>query len=158
MCQRCGCTEYIRQGKPAVLKRAVEIIRELGVTPANTEDYEEIESISRFIAPFGAVDDEVYETAAWMSSLHMDMSRLKRYESYQAHARAFRDVFSRLPAKGSPKHIATAYHQLEQLSRELSETDLAATGPETRETVRAVNRVHDGLAAREEKLKQRYGL
>lgn len=158
MCQLCGCTEYIKQGNEAVLRRAVEIVSELSLTPDNVDDYEEIEIISRFIAPFGSVEDDVYQTAAWMGRLHLSQSGLGRSERYQAHVRAFRDIFSRLPAKGEAKHIATIYHQLEQLGRKLDDGDLTPVDPGIGKAIQAVNRVHDGLEAKEVKLRQRYGL
>ncbi|MBI4303281.1 MAG: hypothetical protein HY665_02950 [Chloroflexi bacterium] len=158
MCELCGCTQYIAQGKEAVLKRAVEIVDELGLTAGNVDDYEDIEIISRFIAPFGTVEDKVYETAAWVSGLHLSIPRLKRQELYQAHVRAFKDIFSRLPAEGDPKHIGTTYHQLEQLSREVSDSDLATIDPEIARALKAVNQVHDNLEAKDARLKKRYGL
>ncbi len=158
MCQLCGCGQYIEQGKEAVLKRSVEIIKELGITARNAVDYEDTEVISRLIAPFGSSEDDVYRTAVWVSNLHMGMSRGDRSDHYQAHIRAFQDIFSRLPARGEPKHIATTYHQLEQLGHELDETDLASLDSETREALQAVNNIHGNLAGAIARLKQRYGL
>lgn len=158
MCQLCGCDQYIKQGKQAVLNRATEIVKELGLTTANVDDYEDTERIGRFIAPFGAADDEVYKTAVWTSKLHMGMGRLNQSERYQAHVRALRDIYSRLPAKGEPKHVVTIYHQLEQLCRELENDELVSLAPEIREAVLAVKRVHDNPEAKEKALKQRYNL
>ncbi len=155
MCQLCGCGQYIEQGKRAVLKRAVEIVKELGITARNADDYENTEIISRLIVPFGSREDDIYQTAAWVSNLHTGRSQDDRY---QAHIRAFRDIFSLLPAQGEPKDIATTYHQLEQLGHELDETDLASLDTETRETLQAVNNIHVELKVKEERLKQRYDL
>ncbi len=158
MCELCGCSQYMKQGKEAVLRRTVEIIKELGLTAQNVDDYEETEVISCLIAPFGSREDEAYQTAAWVSNLHMSMRQLDFAQRYQAHVRAFRDIFSRLPARGEPKHIVTTYHQMEQLSQELDDVDLASLAPETKEILQAVNRVHDGLEVKVARLKQRYGL
>ncbi len=158
MCQICGCSQYTKQGKEAVLKRATEIVKELGLTAQNAEDYEDTEQISRLIAPFGAVEDNVYPTAAWVGALHMSQPNRTREKHYQAHVQAFRDIFSRLPAKGEPKDIVTTYHQLEELGQELDDADLASLDPETRETVLKVNHVHDDLAVKVARLKQRYSL
>ncbi|MBI4187088.1 MAG: hypothetical protein HY530_06265 [Chloroflexi bacterium] len=158
MCDLCGCKEYIRQGKQAVLRRAEEIVGELGVAAQNVDDFEDTELISQLIVPFGSRDDEVYQASSWVSSLHMGMKQVRHDERYQAHARAFRDIFSRLPVKGEPKHIATVYHQLEQLSRELDEAELASIAPGVREAVKAVKRVHDGVENKLTRLKLRYGL
>ncbi len=141
-----------------MLERAAEIVNELQLTAKNTDDYEDTETISGIIAPFGAPEDDIYRTAAWVGSLHMSQHRLDRAERYQAHVKAFRDIFSRLPVQGEPKHIVTIYHQLEQLGRELSDEGLASLDPETKEAVQAVNHVHDDMAARLARLKQRYGL
>lgn len=158
MCELCGCNQYIKQGKEAVLRRTVEIVKELCLTIQNADDYEATEVISGLIAPFGSKEDDVYQTAAWVSNLHMGMSRLDRDKRYQAHVRAFRDIFSRLPVRGEPKHIATTYHQLEQLCRELDEADLASLETQTKEAIQAVNQVHEGLEVKVARLKQRYGL
>ncbi len=133
----------------------MEIVKELGITARNADDYEDTEIISRLIVPFGSREDDIYQTAAWVSNLHMGRSQGDRY---QAHIRAFRDIFSRLPARGEPKDIATTYHQLEQLGHELDETDLASLDTKTRETLQAVNNIHVEREVKEERLKQRYGL
>ena len=158
MCELCGCSQYIKQGKEVVLRQAVAIVKELGLTAKNVDDYEDTEIISRLIAPFGSMEDDVYQTAVWVSNLHVGIRHLDWGERYQAHVRAFRDIFSRLPAQGEPKHIATTYHQLEQLSRELDDADLTSLDYETRETLQAVNHVHKGLEVKVVRLKQRYGL
>ena len=118
-------------------------MEELGLTPANVDDYEATEVISRLIVPFTVKEEKVYQTAAWMASLHENMRQ--QDERYQAHVRAFWDIFARLPAQGQPKHIATTYHQLEQLARELDETALASLDFQNQEVIQAVNRVHDDL-------------
>lgn len=158
MCQGCGCDQYVGKGKEVVLNRAVEIVKELGLTVQNLDDYEDTELICDFIAPFGRQDDDVFKTAVWEANLHMSMPRLNRQERYKAHVQAFRDVFSRLPAKADPKHIVTVYHQLEQMVHELDEKDLASLDGETRDALRAVKRVHADLAAKAARLKEKYGL
>ncbi len=158
MCELCGCSQYIKQGKEAVRRRAVAIVKELGITAQNADDYEDTERISRLIAPFGASEDDVYPTAAWVSGLHMGLRQLDRAQRYQAHVRAFRDIFSRLPAQGEPKHIATTYHQLEQLNRELDDADITSLDPETKEALQAINHVHDDVEAKVARLKKRYSL
>lgn len=158
MCELCGCSQYIKQGKEAVLRRAMEIVKELDLTAKNVDNYEDTEQISRLIAPFGSIEDNVYQTAAWVGTLHMSQRNRNREEHYQAHVRAFRDIFSRLPVQGEPKHIVTTYHQLEELGQELNDADPASLDPETKEILQAVIHVHDDLAARVTGLKQRYGL
>ncbi len=159
MCELCGCTQYIKEGKEAVLKRAEEIIVELALSPDNVDDYENTEIITRLICPFGSMGDEVYKTAVWVSDLHMSVRKPNRFEeSYQAHVRAFQDILSRLPVKGEPRHIVTTYHQLEQLGREVDSNDLASVEPKIREALLAVNQVHEGAQSKEAKLRQRYDL
>ena len=157
MCHRCGCQHFIKEGKETVLKQVVDIIKELRLTPTNVDDYEATETISGIIAPFGLKEDKVYQTASWVSSLHENQPQLKQKERYQAHMRAFQDIFARLPAQGDPKHIATTYHQLEQLARELDETVIASLDPEIQEAIQAVNHVHDDTT-RQARLVERYGL
>jgi uncharacterized protein YoxC len=158
MCQGCGCDRYVGRGKQVALDRAVEIVKELGLTVQNLDDYENTELICDFIAPFGSQEDEVFQTAVWEAALHLSMPRLNRQERYKAHVRAFQDIFSRLPARGDPKHIVTVYHQLEQMVHELDEKDLASLDAETRDALQAVKRVHADLAAKAARLKEKYGL
>ncbi len=157
MCQRCGCQQFIKEGKEAILKRAVDIVKELRLSPANVDDYEITETMSGIIAPFGLKEDEVYQAASWVSSLHDDNPRVRRGEQYQNHVRAFRDIFARLPVQGDPKHIATTYHQLEQLARELDDVAKASLDPEIREAIEAVNHVHDDRT-RAARVRERYSL
>jgi len=157
MCRLCGCQQFIKEGKQAVIKRVSVIINELQLTPANLDDYECTEVISEIIAPFALRDDEVFETASWISGMHQDVPQANRNERYQAHEQAFRDIFSCLPAQGDPRHIATAYHQLEQLARQLDGAAITSLPPEIQQTVRAVNHVHDDRT-RQARLKERYHL
>ncbi len=157
MCESCSCQQFIKEGKEAVLKQVVDTIKELLLTPTNVDDYEATETISGMIAPFGLREDEVYQTACWVSSLHEDNPRVRRGERYQAHVRAFQDIFARLPAQGDPKQIATTYHQLEQLARELDETVVASLDTEIQQAIQAVNHVHDDTTRRA-RLVERYGL
>ena len=151
MCQRCGCEQFIKKGKKAILKRVVDIVGELHLKPSNVDAYECTEAISTLIAPFSFAEDEVYQAASWISGLH------DRGERYQAHVRAFKDVFARLPMRGDPKQIATTYHQLEQLARELDETTVTSPNSDIQQAVQAVNHVHEDTT-RQTRLKERYGL
>ena len=156
MCELCGCSQYIKQGKEAVLRRVMEIVKELDLTKKNVDDYEDTEIISGIIAPFDTRDADVYQAAAWISSLHMAAPSWKEHS--QVLARAFRDIFSRLPAQAESEHVVTIYHQLEQFIRELDDSDLALLDPATRKAMQAMIHVHDDLGARVAGLKQRYGL
>ena len=151
MCQQCGCQQFIKAGKKVILKRAVAIVGELHLKPSNVDDYECTEAISALIAPFSFAKDEVYQTASWISGLH------DRGERYQAQVRAFKEVFARLPIQGDPKQIATTYHQLEQLARELDETTIASLDSDIQQAIQAVNRVHEDTT-RQKRLKERYSL
>ena len=157
MCQGCGCQQFLRQGSEAILKRAVDIVKELHLSPSNVDDYECTEAISAIIAPFGAREDDAYQIASWVSSLHDDNPRMGRGVQYQKCAEALRDIFARLPLPGDSKHIATIYHQLEQLARQVDETALASLAPQFREAIEAVNHVHED-STRQARLKERYGL
>ncbi|MBI2853118.1 MAG: hypothetical protein HYX84_08515 [Chloroflexi bacterium] len=157
MCQVCGCKEFVAKGQEAIRNRVLQIVAELRITPENTDDYECVETISGMIAPFGAQKDEVYETAVWISDLHRDGRGFDPGIRYQAHVKAFRDIFARLPAQGTPKHIATTWHQLEQLARLVDEEGLGSLGPEMRKVIEAVNHVHDDRT-RQPRLRERYSL
>jgi len=158
MCELCGCTHYILQGKDVALGRAVEIVQELKLTVRNLPDYENTELISSIISPFGSRTDEVYKAAEWISDLHAFPGLINRNTRYEDYAKAFRDVFARLPAKSDPKEIATNYHQLEQLNKEFDDAALASVDATTRDTLRALRRVHDNAEEREDALRKRYGL
>lgn len=158
MCEHCGCQKFIEEGKEAIRQRVIDIIKELDLTPANVDDYEATEAITGLIFPFaGKEEDEVYQTASWVSKLHESRRLANRDERYQAYVHAFRDIFTRLPVQDAPKHIATIYHQLEQLARELDEITLASVDPEIRQAIQAVNHVHDDTT-RTARLKARYQL
>jgi hypothetical protein len=158
MCKLCGCADYIGLGNEAVLRRAVEIVRELGITAQNLADYEDTELICSLIAPFGSRADEIYQTAAWVSDLHAIPGLVNRNVRYPEYLRAFRDIFERLPVHGNPRHIATTYHQLEQLNKELDDAALGSLDPDVREALRALRNVHDQPEAREAHLRERHGL
>lgn len=157
MCQRCGCQQFLQEGDEASLKRAVDIVKELRLNLSNIDDYECTETISGMIAPFGMREDEVFPIASWISGLHEDNPQVRQREQYQKYVTAFRDIFARLPVYGDPKHIATIYHQLEQLARQLDEAALMPLEPETRQTIEAVNHIHEDRT-RQPRLKERYGL
>ncbi len=156
MCELCGCSQYLAQGKEAVLKRTTEVVKELALTAGNANDYEDTEIIASIVAPLDTGDEDVYQAVVWISSLHMAVPSWK--EQSEAVVRAFRDIFSRLPVQGEPRHVVTIYHQLEQFIRELDDSDLASLDPETREAMQAMRHVHDDLEAKVAGMKQRYGL
>ena len=158
MCELCGCTHYTKLGKKAVLLRAVEIVKELQLTAQNLNDYENTELISTIICPFGSRTDEVFRAAAWISDLHAFPGLINPNARYGDYAKAFEDVFARLPVRGDPKQLTTAYHQLEQLNKELEDTDLAGVDTATTATLQALRRVHDDAPGREAQLRKRYGL
>jgi hypothetical protein len=158
MCELCGCSHYILQGKDAVLGRASEIVKELKLIVRNLPDYENTELMSSIISPFGSRTDEVYKAAEWISDLHAFPGLVNINTRYEDYAEAFKDVFARLPAKGDPKEIATTYHQLEQLNKELEDADLDSLDVATQNTLRALRRVHDNPEEREDELRKRYGL
>ena len=158
MCRLCECTTYIEKGKDAVLKRATEIIRTFRLTTQNVDDFEATEVISGLIAPFGSREDGVFRTAAWVSRLHDDGLQGGREQRYRASVRAFEDIFKRLPVQGDPKVLATTFHQLEQLCREIEDDALVSLEPDMREAILAVNHVHDDMNAKVAQLKARYGL
>ncbi|MBI2303213.1 MAG: hypothetical protein HYU86_00505 [Chloroflexi bacterium] len=157
MCQLCGCAHYLNQGAPTLLKRATELVEQLGLTPQNVDLFEECEAISGLIAPrmSPTTEEEVWQTVSWVHQLH-----LGRYqEKYRAYAAAARDIFAHLPTPGHPQEVITAYHQLEQLCHSLEEGDIAAISePATRETLLAVKHVHDDLPAKWAGIIERYRL
>lgn len=157
MCQICGCQQFIKEGQDSILKRVTDIINELQVTPSNVDDYECTETIAGMVAPFGSQKDEVYQTAAWISDLHKSGRSFDPDVRYRAQIQAFKDIFARLPVKGTPRDLATNWHQLEQLARELNEKSLASLDIEMQKIVNAVNHVHDDRT-RQTRIKERYKL
>jgi hypothetical protein len=158
MCQLCGCKQYIKQGKQAILRQAIDMVNKLKLNVANVDDYEATEIISFLIAPLGSKQTEVYQTAVWISGLHEGVPRAGQEERYQKYERAFREIFAILPVKGSPKNIATDYHQLEQLVWALDKGDLNSLDEETRKALLAVKHVHDDLSLKTARLKDQYKL
>ena len=55
----------------------LDIIKELGLTAANVDDYEDTETVSQLIVPFASEQDEVYQTAAWVASLHQGAQKIR---------------------------------------------------------------------------------
>lgn len=157
MCQPCGCSRYIEQGHEAVLNRAVAVVKELGVTAENVQSFEDGERICGLIASKLAAgeDEEVRQIAESVRELHK-RNYANRSQSYVAAAR---DVFAKFPAKGAPRDIITAWHQLEQLCRELSEEDISSVeDAAVRDAFLAVRHVHDDLKERRIEFMKRYHL
>ena len=128
------------------------------MTARNSADYENTELISSIIAPFGSRSDDVFKAAEWISDLHASPGLVNVNTHYGDYVSAFRDIFELLPVHGDPKQIVTAYHQLEQLNKELDDADLAAVDPAVRNALQSLRRVHDDPERRENELRQRYGL
>ncbi len=158
MCQLCGCKKFIERGAEAVLKRAVDLVEELGVTPGNMHLFEDCELICNLIAPrpsHSTVAPEIWETAQWVRSLHEEWDKVEG----QAYTEAARDIFAQLPGRGNAKEVITTYHQLEQLHRHISDeslTTLADAG--VRDTILALKHIHDNPAERRARLVQHYHL
>ena len=158
MCDLCGCKTYIDSGKQAVVNRAQEIVRHLDLTAENTELYEDCERILHevFSHSFPSSEESEMLTAAqWAHSLHEPIYK----ERYPKYVEAAKDVFARLPVNYDAKSIVTAYHQLEQLAKEIGDKELASIqDARVRETLKAVQEVHDNNLAKKKRLKERYGL
>lgn len=158
MCDLCGCKTYIDSGKQAVVNRAQEIITRLDLTAENTELFEDCERILHevFSYSFPASEkSEMLTTAEWAHSLHEPIYR----ERLLKYIEAAKDVFAQLPVNYDAKSIVTAYHQLEQLAKEIGGKELALIqDARVRETIRAVQKVHDNNLAKKTSLKGRYAL
>jgi len=158
MCDLCGCKTYLDSGKQAVVNRAQEIIRRLGLTAENIELYEDCERISHEVFSYSSPSTEESEMLAvskWAHSLHEPIYK----ERFPKYIEAAKDVFARLPISGDAKGIVTAYHQLEQLAKEIGDRELASIKDTSiRETIRAVWGVHDNNLAKKTRLRERYGL
>ncbi|MBI2874798.1 MAG: hypothetical protein HYY09_06895 [Firmicutes bacterium] len=159
MCRECGCQVYLEGGRKTALARTVELVRELGVTPENARAFEDGETICGLIGPKLSVEDpevaEVREIVGFMNRCHAQILG----DSHRKGLAAARDVFSKLPAGGSPKEVLKLWHQLEQVSKDLSEEDLASlSDPGMREAIRAVQHIHNDIGRRKKELAQMYGL
>lgn len=157
MCQPCGCVTFIEQGPEAILKRAVAIIKNMGITEENVQLFEDGERICYLIGSkiVSSEDAEVRQIAEWVAGLHQRVHA----DRSQAYAKAARDVFANFPVKAPPREVITTWHQLEQLCRELDDNLVSAVDdPATRNTIRAVQHVHDDTQQRRVELLQRYDL
>ena len=158
MCGLCGCQQFINRGSEAVLKRAVEIVQELGLTPENMDGFEDCEFICGLIAPRASLSSsapEIWETAHWVRSLHGEFYKGED----QAYAQAARDIFAQLPGEGNAKEVITTYHQLEQLHRHISEESLATLADaRVRDTILALRHIHDNPEKRRARIVERYKL
>ncbi|MBI4488484.1 MAG: hypothetical protein HY694_05320 [Deltaproteobacteria bacterium] len=157
MCEPCGCVTFIEQGREAILKRAVAIIREMGITEENAQLFEDGERICYLISSkvLPSEDEEVRQIAEWVAGLHQRVHA----DRSRAYAKAARDVFADFPAKAPPQQVITTWHQLEQLCRELDDGLLSSLeDPAIRDAIRAVQHVHDDTQQRRLELLQRYDL
>lgn len=158
MCDLCGCKTYIDSGKQAVVNRAQEIIRHLDLTAENTELYEDCERILHEVFSYSfpsSEESEMLTTAKWAHSLHESIYK----QRFPRYVEAAKDVFARLPVNDDARSVVTAYHQLEQLAKEIGNKELASIeDARARETIKAVQKVHDNNLAKKTRLKERYGL
>jgi hypothetical protein len=157
MCRTCGCTEYIGKGEKAVLERAAEIVRRLGVTPQNASLYEDGEYICGLVGPRVSMsaDDEVWDIVEMMHGFHERIHQ----ETQQTALSAVKDVFAHFPEEGNPREILIMWHQLEQLQREISDADISSlSAPFLREALQTMRHVHDRSEARKTELINKYGL
>ena len=158
MCDLCGCKTYLDSGKQAAVNRAQEIIRHLDLTAENIELFEDCERILHevFSYSFPSYEEsEMLVVSRWAHSLHQHIYT----ERFPKYIGAAKDVFDLLPVSGDAKDIVTAYHQLEQLAKEIEDKELASIeDARIRETIKAVWGVHDNNLAKKTRLKERYGL
>ena len=157
MCQPFGCVTFLEQGTEAVLKRAVTIVREMGVTAENVQLFEDGERICYLIASevLPSEDEEIHQIAQWVAGLHQ-----RNYaDRSRAYAKAAREVFAKFPAKAPPQEVITTWHQLEQLCHKLDDDLISAVEePAIRDAIKAVQHVHDNLQERRTELLKRYSL
>jgi len=158
MCDLCGCKTYINSGKQVVVNRAQEIIRRLDLTAENIELFEDCERILHEVFSYSfpsSEESEMLTTANWAHSLHESIYK----ERFPRYVEAAKDVFARLPVNNDAKRIVTAYHQFEQLAKEIGDKELASIeDARVRETIRAVWQVHNNNFAKKTRLRERYGL
>lgn len=158
MCQLCGCQDFISRGAEAVLKRAVGIVEELGLTPQNMDLFEDCESVCDLVTPRASLAftaPEIWETAHWVRLLHAGLFGAEN----QPYAEAARDIFAQLPSKGNAKEVISTYHQLEQLHRHISEESLASLADaRIKDTILALRHIHDNPGERRARIIARYKL
>lgn len=157
MCSVCGCEEYLTQGKQATLKRALELVQLLGVTEHNAQAFEDGEIICSIIGPKVSVTEmpEVYEVVSFLNRCHEHIHQ----EVYRKGMLAAQNVFGKLPAKGEPREVLRLYHQLEQLSREISEKDLSLLADDNiRRALLTIQGIHGHSNLRRANLAELYGL
>ena len=158
MCDLCGCKTYIDSGKQAVVNRAQEIIRRLDLTAENVELFEDCERILHEVSSYSfpsSEESEMLTTAKWAHSLHEPIYK----ERFPKYVEAAKDVFARLPVNDDARSIVTAYHQLEQLTKEIGDKELASIeDARVRETIKSVWQVHNNNFAKKTRLRERYGL
>ncbi|MEM1994468.1 MAG: hypothetical protein QXW32_03195 [Nitrososphaerales archaeon] len=157
MCELCGCIAYIGSGKQAVVKRALEIVKQLKISRENVDLFEDCERISYEVVAHSSPSSEeskILETCRWIHRLHEPIYR----NWFPRYLNAAKDVFAKLPVEGDVKEVVTAYHQLEQLVKEIGDEELASLEEGVREALKAVKNVHENNLAKRTKLKERYSL
>ncbi|MBI2952803.1 MAG: hypothetical protein HYY30_00685 [Chloroflexi bacterium] len=157
MCQTCDCEAIIEQGPRVILDRAIAIIKGLGVTLENMEEFEDAERICDVISAKtpGSDDAEVARIAQRVAEFHRNAHGKRN----QALVNAARDVFTRMPAEGDRMEVITAWHRLEQLCHKLDDDVLSSIEADgIAEILRGVQHIHDNQIERRKELLRRYGL
>lgn len=158
MCQACGCSEYIKQGKDVALKRAVDIVKRLGVTPENARLFEDGETICGILGPRLPVSSseavEIWDIVQTVHAFHEGLHQDKRRKALEAA----KDIFNHFPAKGNPKETLILWQQLESLHHDLDDNMIDSQEPSVAAAIRAMRHVHDDSAQRRSELIKKYNL
>jgi hypothetical protein len=124
------------------IKKATKIINEVRLTPQDVEAYERCEIISDLMDEdmLKQVDDEeLRKILLKMRRMHMKVRRM----NYAAYIHTARELFEKIPNK----NYVLKYHELEQLSKEISEQDIKCIkDANIRKTLKKVKHVHDEIA------------
>lgn len=157
MCDLCGCKQVKKLGSEAIFNRTTEIIEKLKLTLENLSLYEDCEIICYLISSKmseNIADKDFLKTVKWVNDLHGEIYDV----FYKKYVQAAKDMFVKIPVKGNPKEMLTAYHQLEQLSKEIPESMINSSKESTRKVIEAIRNVHFTMTEDISRITKHYAL
>jgi len=125
----------------AHVEKAMKIISELRLTPKNINQYEECEIISDLLD--GELlrymtDEELRKIIQKMRDLHVEVRRM----NYAAYIDMAKELFRKIPNR----HYVLEYHELEQLSKKISDSEVKKIKEKNiREILDKVKHIHDNI-------------
>ncbi len=125
-----------------MVEKAVRIIREIELAPEDVEKYENCEIISDLLnnEMLGLIEDlDLRKVIRQMRNLHREI----RKENYRGYVHTTKELFGKILRAD----YVLRYHQLEQLSNKLNDSEIKKIrDKKIREVLQKVKHVHENIA------------